>query len=224
MSAVQEQLETKIVSVPDQARALTIQTNDEYVRAGELLRTIKGLRGEVDQSFDPIIQKAHEAHREAIAQKRKIEAPLAEAEGILKPRIAAYLNEQERIRREEELRLQRQAEEEARQRQLENAVILDDIGETEEANALLEERPTVAPVILPRSVPKVAGVSMSKRYSAVVTNLMELVKAVAVGKAPIQALKADDVFLNRQAVAMKEALQYPGVRIHIESNISAKRQ
>lgn len=224
MSAIQDHLETQIISVPDRARQLSIQTAEHYQEAGELLKVVKGLRAEVDASFDPIISKAHDAHKEAIAQKRKVEAPLAEAEAILKPRIAAYLNAEEQCRQDEELRLQRQAIEEARQRQLENAAILDDIGATAEANALLEETPAVAPVILQRAAPKVSGVSMSKRYSAEIVNLMDLVKAVAAGKAPIQCLQADLVFLNRQAVAMKQALAYPGVRLKVDSNISAQKR
>src|SRR5262245_15698153 len=98
MSTAQE-LEIRTLSVPDRAKCLTIETNDQFVEAGELLKTIKGLRAEIDATFDPIISKAHSAHKEALEQKRKVDAPLVQAETILKPRIAHYLDEQERIRK-----------------------------------------------------------------------------------------------------------------------------
>lgn len=222
MSTVQE-IEIQVLPVPDRAKALKIQTNEQFVEAGELLKTIKGLRAEIDETFNPIISKAHEAHREALAQKRKVEAPLAEAEAILKPRISGYLEEQERLRREEELRRQKEEQDKAEAQQVADAILLHDIGETALANQVIDEKPYVAPVVLPRSVPKVAGITSTKRYSAEVIDLKALVMAVATGKAPIQCLQADQVFLNRQAVAMKDALSYPGVRVKIEAGISARR-
>jgi hypothetical protein len=41
---------------------------------------------------------------------------------------------------------------------------------------------------------------------------MALVKAVAAGTVPIQALEANTVFLNGQARMLKAALAYPGVK------------
>lgn len=222
MSAVQE-LETRALSVPERAKTATIQTGEDYERAGELLKTVKGLRAEIDSTFDPIITAAHKAHKEALEQKKKVEAPLAEAENLLKPKIAAYLAEEERKRREEELRLQKLAQEEAERRRLEEAAMLDDIGETAEANAILEEPVFVPAVTVQPTAPKVAGITMRTTWAAQVTDLVALVKGVASGKVPIQALKADQTFLNQQARAMKSALSYPGVRAVPDNNISARR-
>lgn len=223
MSTVQE-LENQALSFPDRAKALTIKTDAQYVEASEMLKAIKGLRAEVDATFDPIISKAHEAHKEAIAQKRKVDAPFVEAEGILKPRIAAYLAEQDRIRKEEEMRQQKLAQEEAERQQLADASLLDDIGETALANEMLKDKPYVPPVVLPRTTPKVTGISQRETWSATVTSLMDLVKAVAAGKAPIQCLQANTVFLNQQARSMKQALNWPGVRAVSDSNIAASRK
>ena len=218
-----EHLDTHALSVSERAKIVKVASNDQYLEACELVKTIKALRAEIDATFDPVIAKAYQTHKEAVAQKRKFEQPLVEAEGLVKRSIGDWLSEQERIRKEEELRLQKLAQEEEERRQLQNAVILDDLGETEEANRLLEETVVAPPVVLPQFTPKVHGVSMSQRYSAEVVNLMELVKAVAQGKAPIQCLKADQVFLNRQAVAMRQAMAYPGVKLKIESSVGVRR-
>jgi hypothetical protein len=223
MSTATQELESKALSVPDRAKALTIATDQDFERAGEMLKTIKGLRAEIDETFDPIIGKAHEAHKEALAQKRKVDAPLVEAEAILKPRIAAYMQEQDRIRREQELIAQKKAQEEAERQQLEDAVRLEELGETEWANEVLNEKPVVAPVVLPRTVPKVAGVTMRQTWSAQVISLQLLVKAVAEGKVPLLALQANTTFLNQQARSMKDQLNYPGVKAVPDNNISARR-
>ena len=100
-----KEITERALTVPEKAKAIIIQSNDDFIKAGEILTVIKSLRKEIDATFDPIIKKQLEAHREAIAQKKKVDAPLIEAEGIIKPRMAAWNTEQERIRREEEDRL-----------------------------------------------------------------------------------------------------------------------
>jgi hypothetical protein len=224
MSTTVQELEKEVGSVPERAKAFTITTNEDFERAGELLKIIKGLRAEVDSTFDGIISKAHEAHKEAIAQKRKYEAPLAEAERLLKPKLSAYLDEQERQRKAEELRLEAEARAEAERQQLENAVVLDDMGETEAANALLSERVQSAPVFVPKQAPKVAGIVPTKTYSAQVVNLMDLIKAVADGRVPAMAIQANTVFLGQQARSMKDTFNYPGVKLIVTGGISAAKK
>lgn len=224
MSTSVQELETRVVSVPERARTISITNNAQYEEAAEILKTIKGLRAEIDSTFNPIIAKAHEAHKEAIEQKKKVDAPLVEAETLLKPRMAAYLQEQERIRREEELRLQKQAQEEAERLQLEEAAALDSVGETAAANALLDEAPYVPPVIAPRVTPRVSGISMRHTWSAEVMDLAALLKAIVAGRAPIQCIQPNQAFLNQQARSLKNALNWPGVRAVPDSNIAASRK
>ncbi len=219
-----QEIEQKTETLPERARGIAIATAEEYKAAGEFLLEIKALRREIDGTFDPIIEKAHSAHKEAIAQKKKHDGPLAEAEALMKPKIAGYLQEEERKRRAEELRLQEEERKRAEEEQLHQAAILDEIGETEAANRLLDEKPEVIPVILPKQAPKVAGISMRETWSAQVFDLMALVNAVATGKAPVQCLSANTVFLGQQARSMKAAMNYPGVKAVPDSSISAGRR
>ena len=220
----------KAAVIPQQATSLRITNQVTFEKAGEFLKVIKGLRAKVNAAFDPIIDKAHEAHKEALAQKRKAEAPLVEAEGIIKPRIAGYLQQKERERREEELRLRREAEERERIRlQAEKDAMIEELVEEdkfEEAAKIIDQEVVVEPasvhVYVPNNVEKVEGISVRKNYSAEVVDLMALVKAVAAGQVPVQALQANMVFLNQQARAYKEGLSYPGVRVVITGNVAAR--
>ncbi len=223
MNTVQE-LETQALSVPERAKAITVKTATEYGAACELLKTIKGLRFDIESTFKPIRESAHATWKATIRQQEVVEQPLQEAENLLKPQIAAYLREEERKRHEEQMRIQKAEREREERERLEKAVILDEIGETAMANQVLEEEVYIPPVILPKTAPKVAGISMRGTWSAQVTDLMQLVKAVAAGAAPIQCLTANMVHLNQQARSMQDALRYPGVRAISSSNISAARK
>ena len=158
------EIENKAMSVPFRAKAILITDNETYIAATELLMAIKDIRKEIDETFGPIISKAFAVHKEAVGQKKKVEAPLVEAEGIIKPRIGSYLAEQEQIRLTDERRLQEEARKRAEEEQLAEAVALEASGESVAAEALIQAPIAPPPVILPKSVPKVSGVSSRKGW------------------------------------------------------------
>ena len=56
-----------------EALSFSIQIRDQatFEEASAFLLSVKGIKKEVDSTFDPIIEKAHSAHKEALAQKKK---------------------------------------------------------------------------------------------------------------------------------------------------------
>ena len=68
------------------------------------------------------------------------------------------------------------------------------------------------------------GISMRETWAAEVTDLMQLVRAVAAGTVPINALMANMVFLGQQARSLKQAMRYPGVRAYPHNNLAAGRR
>ncbi len=150
---------------------------------GERLAANKALQKEAAEVFDPVIQAAHEAHKKAIAAKKKITDPLTQEEAILKGAAQVYVLEQQRLaserereerqRREaEERRLLLQAEEDRKRRQEEiNAQLEKE--HAEEVERALEnlpadtpqeviqaicESPAPEPVIIPLEIPELAPV------------------------------------------------------------------
>ena len=68
-----------------------------------------------------------------------------------------------------------------------------------------------------------SGISGRVTYAAHVDDLMTLVKAVAEGKAPLEAIGANDKFLGAQARAFKKSGPlYPGVTAIAERGIAAR--
>lgn len=208
-----KQLETQVMTVPEKARALKIVNNETYALAGGMLVEIKGLRKQINASFDPIIEKAHQAHKEAVAQKRKVEAPLAEAESVIKPAMARWDAEQERIRREQERKMQELARKQAEERQLAEAAALEAQGETKAADEVIAAPVEVAPVVLQKTVPKVEGVSFREVWK------FQIVDAKAI---PREYLVPDEVKIGQVVRALKGSANIPGVRAYAEKTVAGR--
>jgi hypothetical protein len=174
---------------PEKARDAAVTDAAGYQRASELLLGIKAMRKRIAEVFDPHIARAFEAHRALTREKREAEAPLTEAEDIVKRALVAFDQEQERLRREQ----QRQAEAEARERAeteaLERAAALEtegkawgDDGLVKEAEQIIEEQiqaptPAIAPIA--KATPKVAGITMRTEWTCQLDSLPALIKFVA---------------------------------------------
>lgn len=124
---------------------------------------------------------------------------------IRQKREAEEQAERERIAKEDAANRAAQAEQLAAEGRIEDGV------------ALLES-PVInsVPVMASTPMPKAQGVTSSGDgiYSFEVTDLMELVKGIASGKVPIFAVKADQGWLDKQAKAMKQLLNYPGGKVN----------
>jgi len=160
-------LEQKALSWPDKARSLVVKDQRSYDRAGELLKGIKDLRAEIDETFDPIIKKNREALNTSREQKAKAADPLDAAEKILKDNRVAWFQEQERLRLERQQQADREAEERAaKQRERELADAKRQGASHVELKALAAQPVIAAAVTVERTVEKVAGISMTDHWSA----------------------------------------------------------
>jgi hypothetical protein len=207
----QNEIQERALTLPEQAKVIVIKSHDDYVKAGEILLVIKDLRKEIDSFFDPICKKAFETHKEAVAQKKRADAPLVEAEGIIKPRISTWNAEQERVRQAEERRLQEIARKEEIDRKLAEAIA----APVEEQETILNEPVYVAPVIVPKAVPKVQGVSMSKRWTFKIDDE---------AKIPREYLSVDLIKIGAVVRALKDQAKIPGIRIYAEDVVMAGRR
>ena len=216
-----EDLTHEAVTWTDRARALRVVDEVSFLQAGEWLKGIKALRTRVAEAFDPIVTKAHAAHKEAVSQRRTADEPLVEAERVLKQSIGIYTAERERQAREEA----RQREAELRRREEDDrvaeAAALEQAGEVEEATALIEQPVVVAPVIPRPAVLKMRGISQREVWRAEVTNLQALVQAAAADEQWLALLKVDQVVLNGLARSLKGALKIPGVTVRKDTVVAA---
>ena len=217
LSPEAEEVSTRALTIPEQANAVKIVDPDSYVKASGLWQDIRALRKQVSDTFTPIIQKAHAAHREALDRKAAVDAPLEVAEKTVKKAMNAWDEEQERIRQAEQRRLQEEARKREEEARLQAAIEAEKEGAKEEAEEILNKPVYVPPIIVEKQTPKPQGGPVFRTvWKHQVTDLMALVKAVAAGQAPLAAIQANDVFLGQQARSLKEAMRYPGVRAYSE--------
>jgi hypothetical protein len=94
-----------------------VTTEADLERAAKVLTKIKKTKEMVNTAFDPIIKKAHDAHKQAIKQRNTYLTPLEQIENDMKHKVSNYLYEKrkrEEAKRQKELEEMRKAEEELR--------------------------------------------------------------------------------------------------------------
>jgi hypothetical protein len=215
---------------PAQAKALQVVDAATYVDASEMLKGIKALRGKIAETFDPHIARAFDAHRALVREKREAEAPLLDAELIIKRGLTAFDQEQERLRLIEERRRQEEARRIEEARQLEEAAALEreatatgDGGLLAEAEEMFERPVYVPPVTVARTTPKVAGIVHRETWSAKVVSLPALIKFVAAHPEHQNLLTPNLPALNSLARSMKTNLKVDGVHAICEKGVAAGR-
>jgi hypothetical protein len=80
--APQQELGHQVMTWTELAKQLSVTDQTTFQQGGRYLLAIKELQTQADETFDPIIRKAHEAHKEAIGQKKRICDPLVEAASV----------------------------------------------------------------------------------------------------------------------------------------------
>ncbi len=214
----------RALTFPDQARTIRIADDASYQQACDFLKNIKSMRTEIAETFEPHIKRAHESHKALVKERADAEAPLADAERIVKSALVTFDQEQERIRRAEAARLQEQMRLQEEERRLTEAVELEAAGETAEAEALIAAPVFVPTVAVAPSTPKVTGISYRETWSANVTDLGALVKYVAAHPQFAGLLLANMPSLNAQARSLKAQMQIPGVEAVCTRDVAAGRR
>jgi len=188
-----------------------VETYGHAVGLGRLLQTAEKSLGEL---FTPA-KKEIDAVKKVVLDAEKADiGEVMTAKQELGRKVQAWDAVQAKLRAEEERKLREAARKEEEERKLLEAIELESQGEVEEAVRVLDAPSLPPPVMVQTTVaPQMAGKVSRKTYKATVTSLKELVAAVAKGIVPIEALQADQVFLNRQAVSYREGLNYPGVNV-----------
>jgi uncharacterized membrane protein YqiK len=245
------EVEEKALSIVDQAKAVKVIDSETYTAAGIMWKSIGDMIKEVKDTFDPICEAAHKAHKAATEKRSKYLDPLTNAQKSVKALMSAYDAEQERIRKAEEDRLRKIAEDEEKERRraeqerleaerkaeedrllaeaqaakdrgdnetaelLTNAAVETSEAIKEQSAAIAQEPIYVAPIVVPKTTPKMAGGPVYREvWAAEVTDIKALCLAVATGKASPECVTGNMVALNRMAVALKGTMNIPGVKAY----------
>lgn len=232
-----EALESDSRSWAAKVRGLQIVDRESCTNASYLLRSVKTLRVQVQAWFAPHIEAAMEtkrkaeAARKALADERdRMEAPLVDAETVLKRSLLAWEAKEEQARLEEERRLQAEAQRQAEAVTLAAAAAMEtEAVATGNADMLAEaedilSQPIDAPVVvLQTQIPKVQGVTYRDQWKAhPEIDVKALAMAVGAGTVPATFLTPNLTAINQFARATQGAQPVAGVRFFNDRQIAAR--
>jgi len=171
IAELDHQVEEQVAVVVAAAQAITIDSQETFEAAAAFLtEELKPALQEIERTFGPIVTAAHLAHKEALAQRRRHEQPLKDAERIVKAAIGIYASEQQEIARQAEQERLEAARKAAEDRAVEEAARLESDGHQEAAEERLAQ--PVAPVVTgpAPAAPKAAGISTRGTFDFEITD------------------------------------------------------
>src|SRR5574343_361117 len=167
------ELQVEINKIVTIARDFIVDSIESVHIASSYLKECKERLIKINETFDPIVEKAHAAHKEALAQKKKHSDPVAQAKKIIGSKVAAFESEQQRIRLEKERIAREEARKVQEEQRLAEALLLQDAGMTEEAESVLTtERPLE--IQKTEEAPKIEGLSFRENWCFEVVDVNQI--------------------------------------------------
>ena len=213
------ELEKRISTSLETAREMLIKDQDSLTVANGFLQGLKAIQKQVDTVFNPIIDAAHKAHKEALKQKKEIEEPLNKAESLIKSKIIVYMSEQRRIQQEQE-EARRKAEEERKRLEeeaLRKAQEAEQGGNDEEAEKILEaaanQENNLKPLPEIQAKVETSGLSMRENWT------FEIIDENLI---PRNFMIPDRVKIGKFVRVMKGKTEIPGVRAYNDPTLAAR--
>lgn len=206
-------LRADYAQVVEFGKKITVTDDDSLKEAVQIGKLLQAASKQLDGFYKPIKQ-AFDAAKSVVTDKEKLDvAELKTLKDSLAAQILAYQQAQEKIRQEELRLAQAAAAKLEEERRLQEAIELEAQGFKEEAAQVLDEV-RLAPAVIVQAAPKkIAGSVTRTTWTAQVDDLGKLVKAVAAGVVPMLALTPNHSWLNTQATAYNEGLNFPGVSV-----------
>ena len=206
----------RAVSILDTAKTVKVVDPETYTAAGFIWKSLKDMMKEVDEAWDKNIKLWHEGHKNALADKARYYQPLDTASRTVKKLMSDYNLAQERIRIAEQRRLEEIALKAEEERLLQEAIVTEAEARAsgaskeeaaQEAAAIIEKPVYVPPIIIPKEVPKVMGMSF---------RIIWKFRIIDVAKIPREYLEPDMVKIGGVVRSLKGQTNIPGIRVYEE--------
>jgi hypothetical protein len=205
-------LRQELVTCPIAARELTIVDDASFHLAATFLRRLKAWRDAIDRRFALPIKQAFDAHRALVADRKRLEAPLAEAAAMLKAKLARFTLDEE-TRRAAAARRQMAAAGEAHAAQIWTEVeALEAAGcHTEAADLVTDFVTRPAPLVIMPTPVTADGLVRREHWKYEIVDVTQV---------PREYLTVDHHKLGAVVRALKGVARIPGVRVWAERTIA----
>lgn len=226
-------IQSRAVSLYTLTDGLVIDSDAKLDAAAEYLSMVRALRREIAHDFGEPATAARKLWEMIRERFTKHDNPAKEAESRLKDKVGAYhrqraLERQQQIEAAERQAAATKADSDARGQEFD---ALMEAGDTEGAQAVLDETPTPAPPPAAVGAPKTKGMSVRETWKAEVVNLDALIKAAAGGDSNARSCfdgepvkKAVTAAASRVAKGMMSRMSVPGVRAYPDTTVAGGRR
>jgi hypothetical protein len=224
-----KKLDSRLKILEKMVGGLVVINQESYDTASGMLVKIKQAISEAEEALNPQCEATYHAWQVALTQKKKYVDPYKMMEKTIKGQIGNYELGQEKIRREEEERLQiiiKEQEEREKAKLLKRAEKAGAKGNVEKAEELREQAEMVfipTPQLVSTTIQKTKGVSSRIDYDVEVVDMMILIKAIANGEITINIDRLFTVKAGilKDYVTMTGKKSVPGCVIKEKAIISA---
>lgn len=211
-----------LLAAMEEFRTIDVADEAKAAQAWEWLNTIAVEIKQREEFFAPMKKAAHEAHKVITARENATLQPLRDAKQIINAGLSARQKEVDRLKAIEAAQRAKAEREAEDKRRLEEAEALEAAGEHEEAEAVIVAPVVHAPAPVVRKVDP--RESFRETWKAEVTNLSQLIKAVAANPSLINLIGINQSALDGMARAQREHLAISGVRaVMTKTPITARR-
>jgi hypothetical protein len=196
--ALVEQSRAITVFKRDAAGKITVSDPNAYVSASEQVQALKSVMEQITDLYEPFAAGLFKAHRTVTGLRAdNLRAPESEVKR-LKLEREQFAQEEEHKRREAAQKAQQEAQEREQARLIAEASAAAASGDSGAAEAILNEAVNVQapPVVLPSTVPQMAGVSFRSVWEWVLEDRRKLKD---------EFLKVDEVAIGKMVRSMHEA-------------------
>lgn len=221
MEQIEKQEVLKEISAVEQmASAIEVHNDEQYKTAGEFLKDLKRRQKEIEKKIEPFWRKSYEAYKEVNAFKSEALNPFKEAEKTTKDKMASYMMEVERRKREEEARIRElaKAEMEAKMREAEEASLIGDDEGAEIARAEASVMESAMSTTVEVAKPTVGGVGQRKDWEIVSIDP----EAVPISVAGVEIRPVDEKAVIALIRGTKGKVSIPGVRYREKVTVTVR--
>ena len=222
-------LQMEIEISPDQ---FIVNSPESYTDAGKTMLSLNDLLSKVKSYWKPLKEKAYEAHKAITAKENEMIKPIEERKKLLSTKISAYLTEQDRIKREEQQRLdsERRAQEKAERERLEaeskKAEESWDLKKAVELKAQAESvyvPPTLVLSEIKKTISMDEGTMSAKKDIEVeIINISDILRHIISGKLPTSIIAINESKL-KQYLKMSGIMELTGCNIREVINAQVRR-
>lgn len=189
------------------AKSLSVTDNASLLAADDLRANWAARGSALLALLNPGCQAADKLHKDLVKDRDSCVGPYSDAARLTKQKMIAYEEERRQIQRREQARLDAEAKRKAEEEALDLAAELEKAGLKQEAEEVISEPVQAAPVVAPKTTPKIEGFSYRSNWKWRVTNAALI---------PREYLTTDDVKISGIVRAAKKLTNIPGIEVYEE--------